>query len=278
MVCRTRTSSIPSSGSDSTPRSTSKSRKSQRDPARVWRTVTPAALPEAAGRRRIDPARVQAEARTGTERAAEHARATEAVQQALRHTDVRARAESIRVQREPFDLGGERAELFAAGTRFSKERMWHVEVTLDRGVAGPLTLGDGRFLGLGVMRPVEQRVGLFVFAIEGGLLSAEPLAITRALRRAVMARVQGVIGPRRELPRFFSGHEANGSPARSGSHDHLAFAFDPGQSRLLIIAPYLLTRQPIERREADNLRVLHDALVGFNDLRAGSAGRLVLRP
>ncbi len=119
--------------------------------ARTWRTTTPAALPE--GRRRIEPTRKMAEAKGGSERVAEQRRAAGAVIQALRHAEIRADAEAIRVQREPFDRNGERVEAFAVGTRFPKERLWHVEVTFAEPISGPLIIGDGRFLGLGLMAP-----------------------------------------------------------------------------------------------------------------------------
>lgn len=119
----------------------------------VWRTVTPAVLPETARRRRIDPARLEDEAKSGSERANEHARAAFAVQQALRHAGLFQRPLSIRVQREPFEAKGTRAEAFATNTRFPKERLWHVEVQFLAPISGPLVIGDGRFLGLGVMAP-----------------------------------------------------------------------------------------------------------------------------
>jgi CRISPR-associated protein Csb2 len=121
---------------------------------RVWRTVTPAALPEDARRRRIDPARKLDEAKNGRERAAEQARAAAAVCHALRHAGVRTRVEAVRVQREPFEGNGARVEPFADGTRFPKECLWHVEVTFAEAVSGPLIIGDGRFLGLGVLAPL----------------------------------------------------------------------------------------------------------------------------
>lgn len=122
-------------------------------PHRVWRTVTPAALPEGARRRRIDPARKREEPKGGDERAREQARAAGAVRQALRHAGVGANVEAIRVQREPFEGKGARVEPFAVGTRFAKERLWHVEIRFAEPVTGPLVIGDGRFLGLGVMAP-----------------------------------------------------------------------------------------------------------------------------
>lgn len=127
--------------------------RAERKDLRIWRTVTPAALPESARRRRIDPNRMRDEAKSGPERVEEEKRASFAVQQALRHTGVRERPLSIRVQREPFEAKGARAEAFAPDTRFVKERLWHVEVQFREPVSGPLLIGDGRFLGLGVMAP-----------------------------------------------------------------------------------------------------------------------------
>lgn len=123
---------------------------------RRWRSVTPAALPESAARRRIDPRRRLEEAKGGPERAGECAYAAAAVVQALRHTGVPVRPEVIWVQREPFESNGERVEAFAEGTRFPKHRLWHVAIEFADRIPGPLVIGDGRFLGLGLMAP---RVG-----------------------------------------------------------------------------------------------------------------------
>lgn len=122
--------------------------------ARMWRTVTPAVLSQEAARRRIDPSRKCQEAKGGDERGAEIKRAASAVCRALRHAGVRAQVAAIRVQREPFEGRGARVEPFAEGTRFPKERLWHVEITFTEPVSGPLVIGDGRFLGLGVLAPL----------------------------------------------------------------------------------------------------------------------------
>ena len=244
-------------------------------PSRVWRSVTPLALPECAARRRIEPTRKIEEAKDGKERAAEQARAATGVWQALRHAEVQQRPQAIRVQREPFEGNGERVEAFAAGTRFRKERLWHVEITFEAPVSGPLVLGDGRFLGLGVMAPLAKTHGLHAFAVESGLArDAEPTLVAQALRRAVMARVQDVLGPSESLPAFFSGHERDGSPAAAS---HVAYAFDPRTSRLLVIAPHLLDRREPTLAEKRWLSTLDEALGFFRDLRAGSAGHLALR-
>lgn len=246
--------------------------------ARTWRTVTPAALPDSAGRRRIDPACRLAEGKGGAERVQERQRAAAAVIQALRHADVRARIESIRVQREPFEGRGERVEAFAPRTRFAKERLWHIEVTFGARVSGPLAIGDGRFFGLGVMAPVSKTCGLHVFTVKSGLVEApDPLVVTQALRRAVMARVQDALG-RSTMSGFFSGHDPDGSPTRSERSSHLAFVFDPTRSRLLIIAPHVLDDRDSTPDERHHLAILDTALENLAELRAGSAGSLVLRP
>jgi len=121
-----------------------------------WHTITPAVLPEAARRRRIDPTRRAVEAKRGAERAQEQQQAAREVVQALRHAEIRVPADTIRVQREPFEANGERVEAFAPGTRFEKERLWHVELTLTEPISGPLIIGDGRYFGLGVMAPVPE--------------------------------------------------------------------------------------------------------------------------
>jgi len=244
---------------------------------RVWRTVTPAALPEDARRRRIDPARKRGEAKAGQERAEEQARAAAAVCQALRHAGVRSGVESIRVQREPFEANGARVEAFAEGSRFANERLWHVEVRFEAPVAAPRALGDGRFLGLGIWAPLATETGIHAFVIESGLTSLpDPQRIARALRRAVMARVQVELDDK-PLPTFFSGHESGGHPARAERSSHLAFLCDLPRDRLIVIAPHVLDRRAPSRDERNHLPVLDRALQGLSDLRVGSDGVLRLR-
>ena len=144
---------------------------------------------------------------------------------------------------------------------------------------GPLLIGDGRYLGLGLMAPVRRTEGIFAFAIMDGLTEqAEPLALARALRRAVMARVQQKIRPE-TLPAFFTGHATDGTPLRSGGHEHLAFVFDAPRRRLLIVAPHILGRRDVSRLERErHLPLLDHALEDFRELRAGPAGKLILAP
>lgn len=245
--------------------------------ARLWRSVTPLALPDDAKRRRIDPANSNAEAKGGIERAEELKRACHAVMQALRHADVREKVASVLVQREPFDGKGERAEPFATGTRFSKHQLWHVEIDFVEAFSGPLLLGNGRYCGLGLMAPVQQVEGVLAFKIVHGLATdAEPLQLGRALRRAAMARVQNKLGARNKLPVFFTGHEADGSTARRGGHSHLAFVPDLPRRRLLVIAPHVIEHREPFKDERGHLNTLARALAGLSELRAGRAGKLVL--
>ena len=126
-----------------------------------WRTITPAVLPEVARRRRIEPSRRVSEAKSGEERAAEQQGAAGAVLQALRYLEIPTRVDTVRVQREPFEATGERVETFAPGTRFQKERLWHVELIFTEPFSGPLIIGDGRYYGLGLMAPVRDSAATF---------------------------------------------------------------------------------------------------------------------
>jgi CRISPR-associated protein Csb2 len=246
---------------------------------RLWRTVTPAALPEDTRRRRIDPARKRDEAKAGRERATERARAAAAVCQALRHAGVQATVEAVRVQREPFEGNGARVEAFADGTRFDKHRLWHVEIAFAAPLSGPLVIGNGRFLGLGVMAPLPTVPGSHTFVVESGLVKTpDPIELARAFRRSVMARVQAVLGDTVVLPPFFTGHEINGAPARSESNPHLCFLFVPYSSRLMVISPHIVEGREPREAERKHLQVLDKALSGFCELRAGPIGCLNLRP
>jgi CRISPR-associated protein Csb2 len=248
--------------------------------ARVFRSVTPLVLPEEGKRRRIEPTRKLTEAKSGLERVLEMSGARAAVVQALRHAGVSAPAESIRLQREPFDGSGSRVEPFAEGTRFEKERLWHVEIAFGVPIEGPLLLGDGRFLGLGLMAPARDVVpGAYAFAITDGLAGQpEPLEVARALRRAAMARVQATLGTGERLAPFFSGHAEDGAPVRRSRSSHLSFAFEPDLRRLLILAPHIVERRAPTPQELDHLRTLDAALEGFCELPAGHAGVFSLFP
>lgn len=245
---------------------------------RRWRSVTPLALPSVP-RRRTASFRRGGDAKDGSERTEEEARAAGAVVQALRHAGIWAKPAEVRVQREPFQRRGERAEAFAAGTRFAREALWHADIVFAEPVAGPLLLGDGRFLGLGLLRPEEPFSGVLAFSILEGLSdAADAASITRAARRAMMARVQARLPPGEMLPTYISGHEDSSSPARSGTHRHIFIVADLARRRLLYIAPPLRQRGMGWNEVGRDHRLVERALEGMDVLRAGQAGRLLLDP
>ncbi len=244
-----------------------------------WRSVTPLAL-TSARRRRTDPARTKEKPKGAAERAHEESRAVHAVRQALRHAGVGSLPAEVRVQREPFDSHGKRAEAFAAGTRFPEGALWHVSITFAEPVAGPLLLGDGRYLGLGLMRPSDPIPGVLAFAIASGLAdNADAAEVARAARRAMLARMQATLPRGQPLPRYVSGHEDDGNPARDGAHRHIAIAFDPSRRCLLFIAPSRLQRGSVTWQDIRNDHAaVERALEGMTELRAGRSGRLTLSP
>lgn len=247
------------------------------DSYRLWRSVTPVALPQSAARRRIDSNHMDEEAKPGSERVREEQQAYKAVIQALRHANIHTRTDSIRVQREPFSPQGSRVEAFSTGTRFAKERLWHVEIEFVEPIEGPLTIGDGRYLGLGLMAHHERIIGTHIFNILGGLSdTANPEELARSLRRAVMARVQSQIGSSQPLASYFTGHEPDGRVLRRGNHEHLAFAADLDRNRLIIISPHLLEFREPKAEERIHMAVLDLAMRDFTQLKAGKAGFLEL--
>jgi len=237
-------------------------------PARLWRSVTPVALPG-------EPPRSGREA---SARLVSEAAQANAVRQALRHAGITEAVCAIRVQREPFSGRGERAEAFLHGPRFPAAVLRHVELRFAEPKRGPLVLGNGRWLGLGLFAPVAEQPRVIAFDIVDGLTAGADAApaLASALRRAVMARVRDHTGSER-LDAFFTGHAPDGAPLRDGNHRHLAFAFDPDRRRLLVIAPHALEGRAAAPWEGEPLARLDAALAGLVELRAGSAGVLRLR-
>jgi len=234
-----------------------------------WYTVTPVVLP-------VERAHGRS---SGSQRHQIEAQAAAAMRQALRHIGLRQQPASIRVQREPFDTKGTMAQDFASGTRFDARRLWHVTLSFANPVTGPLVAGNGRYLGLGLFAPGSQTSAVIGFAVDGGLYpDTDPIAVARALRRAVMARVQNAMGKRTRLPTFFTGHEADGSVARRGKRSHLAYLCDVSRNRLLVLAPYALDRRAPEKHESENFALLESAMRDLYLLRAGAAGVLQLSP
>ena len=244
---------------------------SEQDGSRVWCTVTPAAL----------PVMRTGHGTTGAERAANEMKTAHAVMQALRHVEVSERVESIRVQREPFDRNGTRAEAFAAPRRFAATGLHHVEISFARAVHGPLVIGNGRYLGLGLMAPKKDAshdVLVFPIATETSISTAETVPLLHAVRRALMALAKD---KRDRVPRLFSGHEPDGTPASSGRHEHVFLAADDADGdgridRLIVAAPWVCDRT-IQGSRQD--RVDFDGVTtNLATIRAGKLGVILLGP
>ena len=117
--------------------------ETQNSGSRVWQTVTPAAL----------PVKHRFVGKQDKQRLFNKKNAILAVCQALRHIGVRTPIENILVQREPFSLNGIHARNFSDDRRFMANRLYHVKIVFTKNLRGPLVIGDGRYLGLGLMQP-----------------------------------------------------------------------------------------------------------------------------
>ena len=238
---------------------------------RVWRTITPVVL----------PVMRMGRGASGAKRVAGEAKAARDVMQALRHAGVAVPVESIRVQREPFDRNGARAEEFAMPARFAARGLHHVEIAFAQAVRGPLVIGNGRYLGLGLMAPQKDVLHdalVFSIAPETSIATADAASLLHAVRRALMALSRDDNG---HVPRLFSGHEREGPPARSGGHDHVFLAADDADGdgridRLIVAAPWACDRTTKGRRED---RTCFDSVATtLAHVRAGRLGVLTLGP
>jgi len=224
----------------------------------VWHTVTPAALP---ARRR---------GKTGSARLSTEAHAIKAVRTALRHAGVRARPVRIRVQREPFDRNSHMASDYEPN-RFDARQLWHVEIVFDTLVSGPLVIGNGRYLGLGLMAP-RPSSDAYVLPLAGeGVPKQHGRAFVEAARRAMIATASHLFDG--SVEPFFHGHEENLDPLRLGYHAHLFLSPECAGDRvraLHLIAPWLADRaaelaipETVKHRLAQRLEQVAAALSGI---------------
>lgn len=224
--------------------------------SRRWRTVTPVALGERYGLDDPIPSKLAT-----------------AVADALRHEGVGARPVDVHAQRTPFEKHGIEAVHFVGETRFSERTLWHLDVTLDRAIGGPLMLGDGRYFGLGLLAPVRDESGMLCYRIVDGLSEkALPERLARALRRAVMARCADRQSGK--VDSYVHGHDGPG-PIRN--EPHLYFHFDATGQCFWIIAPHIVERRECRKREREQWENVVRAMDGFSRLLAGEAGALDLR-
>ena len=121
--------------------------------ARRWISVTPVALPQHPGSLAKGTAKTRAKA---------WARAEAAVRLACTHVDL-PEPVAVVLSTDPWIAGARKAAHFPAFRQTGREgqpvrrQLVHVSLTFDDLVRGPLMLGAGRFIGLGLMRPVTER-------------------------------------------------------------------------------------------------------------------------
>lgn len=121
-------------------------------PAREWVTVTPIALPKNPGRLTKGSAASRAKA---------WAAAREQVRQSCSHVGL-PQPEQVAVSLESMTVGGRPVAVFpplVQGTRQGdgvRRRLVHAVLRFPEAIEGPVLIGAGRFLGLGLMRPVPE--------------------------------------------------------------------------------------------------------------------------
>jgi hypothetical protein len=154
---------------------------------------------------------------------------------------------------------------------------------------GPLALGDGRYLGLGLMQPVREPsrdMVVFGLASEPRISTADRGVLLGAVRRALMS-----LSRRSDdtVPRLFSGHEIDGAPAGSGHHEHIFIAaadFDGDGliDRVVVAAPWRCDRSvrpgrgdpALFDRVVSSLEVVRAGRLGVITLNADADGAVEL--
>ena len=123
-----------------------------RRPSLLWVSATPIALPRHPGSLGKGTATARAKAWTAAE---------SSVADACEHIGL-PRPLAVDVSLNPFTVGARPAASFPAfqqkgrDGRPIKRQLVHASLAFERPVAGPVMLGTGRFLGLGLMRPVRM--------------------------------------------------------------------------------------------------------------------------
>lgn len=232
-----------------------------------WKTVTPVILPMP---RKSSPV-------SGASRMAAEVCQLNAFYRALYHAGIHSEIVHVKIQREPFTRQGLLARDFVTPNRLQDRLAAHVTVTFRQRRRGPLLIGDGRYLGLGLMAPMEvsrsdRDVALFVIPKEMRPPSEDRQDFLHAIRRALMSLARE---PNWEVPPLFSGHEREGGAARSGQHHHIFLAAYDSTSgglldHLIIAAPWICDRT-VETL-AKNQQLFHRVVSRLREVRAGRLG------
>ena len=123
-----------------------------RRPSRRWVSATPIALPRHPGRLVGGTATAQAKAWELAE---------DAVAAACAHVGL-PEPSAVEASLRPYIVGASPARHFPAFSQKGRDgksvrrQLIHASLTFDHPVAGPLMLGAGRFMGLGLMRPMPE--------------------------------------------------------------------------------------------------------------------------
>ena len=201
-------------------------------PARIWRSVSPVVLP---GHRPASPkAQVRISSMGAQEarmRADAQRRKDEAVlfERSLKHAGLE-KVPAFRLRREPFGAHQPRADAAwrLPASRDDPQRVWlagrprlHAEIVFDEPQAGPILIGDGRFLGLGLFHAVRDEApgwpeaARYQLGSNGRPPIDSTAFIADVLRRALMSGGYP--------PQEFSGHGADGPLRADPAHAHAFF-------------------------------------------------------
>ncbi len=200
--------------------------------ARIWRSVSPVVLP---GHRPPPRTIRDRTAPPGTEesqmRADARRRKDEAVlfEKSLKHAGLE-KVLAFRLRREPFGAQQPRADAAwrLPASRHDPHCVWlagrprlHAEIVFDEPRAGPILIGDGRFLGLGLFHAVRDEApgrpeaARYRLGPNGRPRIERTVFIADVLRRALMAGGYP--------PQEFSGHDADGPLRADPAHAHAFF-------------------------------------------------------
>lgn len=150
-------------------------------------------------------------------------------EKSLKHAGLE-KVQAFRLRREPFGAQQPRADAAwrLPASRHDPHRVWlagrprlHAEIVFDEPWAGPILIGDGRFLGLGLFHAVRDEApgwpeaARYRLGPNGRPRIERTVFIADVLRRALMAGGYP--------PQEFSGHDADGPLRADPAHAHAFF-------------------------------------------------------
>ena len=248
---------------------------------RTWRTVTPVVLPQIKKKllKGSNGPDHLSKKNSGSYRINRESLAQQATKEALRHLGITAPVQSIRTQREPFGHGRITADQYAHGTRFHARSLHHLEITFAKPVTDVFVLGNGRYVGLGLMAPYKEDfhdVLAFRISDQTKIAVRDRAAFLHAARRALMSLASD---NRNKVDKLFSGHDRS-APARSGQHQHIFLTADNADGyvdRLIVSAPWACDRKA-ERPSQGELIHFDQVVRKLSHLLAGKLGIVKLGP